>query len=69
MELAVLVVCAGPSLENAHKFHEVGRQEESTAKFYFMSRSVIETGLIDHILAPGKMAKVLVKYIKHLTVT
>jgi two-component system CheB/CheR fusion protein len=44
-------------------------QKESTAKFYFMPQSAIETGLIDHILAPDKMAEELVKYIKHHTET
>jgi two-component system CheB/CheR fusion protein len=44
-------------------------QEESTAQFYFMPRSAIETGLIDHILAPDKMAEELVSYIRHLTGT
>lgn len=44
-------------------------QEKSTAKFYYMPGSAIETGLVDHILAPGKMAEELVKYIKHLSIT
>ncbi len=44
-------------------------QEESTALFNFMPRSAIETGLVDHILGPGKMAIELVKYNNSMQLT
>ncbi len=40
-------------------------QDETTAKFDGMPRSSISTGLVDYILAPGKMADELVNYVKH----
>lgn len=40
-------------------------QDDKTAKFNGMPRSSISTGMVDFILAPHKIAEVLVNYIQH----
>ena len=42
-------------------------QDEASAKYAGMPRSAIATGLVDYVLAPGKMPEQLLKYTRHAT--
>jgi two-component system CheB/CheR fusion protein len=41
-------------------------QEPADAKYDSMPKSAIGTGVIDHVLAPGKMAEELLAYVRHV---
>ena len=42
-------------------------QDEESAKYEGMPRSVITTGVVDYVLPPGKMPEQLIKYTQHAT--
>lgn len=71
-ERAVGIVLSGTGSDGSRgirAIHDAGglviAQNEETAKFDGMPRSAVETGIVDLVLPPAAMAKVLLDYIQH----